>query len=164
MSVLQDARKRAGLYAASRKITLCGDLGNGTDGAVFDSSVDTAIKSLFRERGYWNERDAYLRLRDFGVLHTIDEFSVPQLIDFDDALLVIEIDIVTPPYIIDFAKVRIDRSPDFSEETLRQHERECREIFGQHYEEMRDLLETLESYQIYYLDPRPSNIAFSDTG
>jgi hypothetical protein len=147
---------------ASRKITLTGDIGNGTDGLVLDSYIDTAIKAFFREQAYRNERDSYLRLREFGVLDRIDNFNIPKLLSFDDALFIVEMDIVKPPYIIDFGKVRIDRPPDFSDEVLREHKHECREMFGHHYEEVRELLATLESYQIYYLDPRPSNIMFPD--
>lgn len=35
-----------------------------------------------------------------------------------------------PPYIIDFAKVRIDRPPDFSEETMRGADEKCEELFS----------------------------------
>ena len=67
-----------------------------------------------------------------------------------------------PPYIIDFAKVRIDRPPDFSDDVLAEQERSGVELFGHHWPEVQVLLDHLESLQIYYLDPKPGNIAFPD--
>jgi hypothetical protein len=58
--------------------------------------------------------------------------------------------------------VRIDRPPDFSEETLREHDKRCEEIFQHHWPEVQNLMASLESIGIYYLDPQPSNIVFAD--
>jgi hypothetical protein len=56
--------------------------------------------------------------------------EVPSLIDDRDELMVIEMDLMqAPPYIIDFAKVRFDRPPDFSPETIADHEAQCWEWF-----------------------------------
>jgi len=45
------------------------------------------------------------------------------MLDCDDELMIVEMDFMQrPPYIIDFAKVRIDRPPDFSEDVLQQNE------------------------------------------
>jgi hypothetical protein len=72
-------------------------------------------------------------------------------------------DFVTkPPYLLDFAKVGIDRPPDFSEEVLEYDERKNRELFRHHWPEVQRLLASLESVGIYYLDPQLSNIRFSD--
>lgn len=138
-------------------------LGKGTDGAVYRSQRDTAIKALYQENLYWNEVDSYRRLAEYGMTQQIDQFRVPRLLGSDDALLVIEMDIIQhPPFIIDFAKVRIDRPPDFSKEVTREHNRQCKEWFGDHWPEVRSLLAALESVGIYYLDPRPGNIVFED--
>jgi len=138
-------------------------LGYGTDGAVWKSIRDTAVKVLERERGYYNERDAYLRLKEYVLTERIDEFWVPKLINFNDDLWTIEMDFITKsPYIIDFAKVRIDRPPDFSEEVLAyQNETGC-ELFQHHWPEVQRLLASLESIGIYYLDPQLDNIKCPD--
>jgi len=54
------------LTRAQRYAELCGialdwerPLGHGTDGAVWKSMFGTAVKVLERERGYFNERDAF---------------------------------------------------------------------------------------------------------
>jgi hypothetical protein len=90
-------------------------LGEGTDGAVWSTSRDTAVKAFHYERGYYNERDTYLRLEEFGV-EQLEGFWVPKLYGYDDELKVVEMDLMqTPPYIIDFAKVRLNNPPEFSE-------------------------------------------------
>jgi hypothetical protein len=86
------------------------------------------------------------------------------LIGYDDDLWVVEMDMIQdPPYILDFAKVRIDRPPDFTEEQLADTDEMGIECFGKTWTRVQSLLRTLESFQIYYLDPRPGNIVFPDT-
>lgn len=134
-------------------------LGNGTDGKVWETNRRTAVKALDRESGYWNERDSYLRLKEYGV-GKIEGLRVPELIGYDDDLLVVEMEIVSPPCILDFAKTKIDHPPDFSEEVLRDSEEKGQFEFGENWPRVKAILQTLESFQIYYLDPRPANIMF----
>lgn len=138
-------------------------LGAGTDGEVWESSDATAIKALMRERGYYNERDTYLRLKHWGLTERIDGFWVPEMLGYDDALMIVEMDMIqTSPYIIDFAKVRLNSPPEFSAETLADSERLGIERFAHRWPEVQSLLRTLEMYQIYYLDPQRGNISFPD--
>jgi hypothetical protein len=95
------------------------------------------------------------------VIEKIDGFWIPKMLAYDDRLMVVEMDLMQhPPYIIDFAKVRIDRPPDFSEETLAYQEQQGRERFERNWPAVKSLMSALESYQIYYLDPQPNNIVF----
>jgi hypothetical protein len=158
-----DLEARGRKYAALSGITLdlARPLGDGTDGKVWMSDKETAVKVLERMVGYYNERDSYLRLAEYGITEKLEGFWIPQLIGYDDDLWVIEMQAISePPYIIDFAKVRIDRPPDFSEEVLRDAQEKGQEDFGPHWPEVCQLLATLESFGIYYLDARPSNIVF----
>jgi hypothetical protein len=160
-----ELKKRAAEYAELSKIALDWErpLGDGTDGAVWKSDINTAVKVLERERGYYNERDAYLRLQEFGITEEIDGFWIPRLIDFSDQLWVVEMDFITKsPYILDFAKVRIDRPPDFSEEILADSDKKHQELFQHHWPEVQRLMASLESIGIYYLDPQLDNIKFPD--
>jgi hypothetical protein len=160
-----ELQKRAAEYAALSKITLDWEspLGSGTDGAVWKSNVKTAVKVLERERGYYNERDAYLRLEEFGFTEQIDGFWLPKLVAYCDRLWTIEMDFITKaPYILDFAKVRIDRPPDFSEEILEYHDKKHQELFRHHWPEVQRLMASLESIGIYYLDPQLDNVKFPD--
>lgn len=160
-----DLLTRAQQYAELSKIALDWErpLGDGTDGAVWKSNVDTAVKVLERERGYYNERDAYLRLQDFGCTEQIDGFWIPKLVAFCDDLWTIEMDFITKsPYILDFAKVRMDRPPDFSVEILDDSNKKNQELFQHHWPEVQRLMASLESIGIYYLDPQLDNIKFPD--
>jgi hypothetical protein len=160
-----DPEARARQYCTLSGITVnfARPLGEGTDGKVWKSSRGSAIKVLDRVPAYFNERDTYLRLAEYGLTKKIDHFWVPRLLGYDDELLVVEMQIITnTPYIIDFAKVRIDRPPDFSEEVMQYAQEKGQEEFGPHWPEVCQLLATLESFGIYYLDARPSNIVFPD--
>lgn len=138
-------------------------LGGGTDGHVWQTSEETAVKSYHHDLGYFNERDSYQRLAEYGVVERLEGFWVPRMLGYDDDIKVVEMDLMQqPPYIIDFAKVRIDRPPDFSADVLAEQERQGREHFEQHWPTVQALLFALESFQIYYLDPKPGNITFPD--
>ncbi|MBX9789789.1 MAG: hypothetical protein K2Y37_12800 [Pirellulales bacterium] len=138
-------------------------LGGGTDGDVWKTSDGTAVKVLHRFASYANERDSYARLAEYGHTETIDGFWLPRMLMSDDELMIVEMDLMQhPPYIIDFAKVRIDRPPDFDEDTLADAERMGRERFEHNWPAVKSLLATLESYGIYYMDPNRGNITFPD--
>jgi hypothetical protein len=154
----------------ARYLSLCSDdvkineyLGGGTDGDVWKTTRDSAVKVFKYDSGYYNEKDSYLRLAEYGVTKQIAGFWVPQILGWDDDLMVVEMDLMhTPPYIIDFAKVRIDRPPEFPEDTLDYAEETGRGIFEHNWPSVKLLLAELESYQIYYLDPQRGNITFPD--
>lgn len=138
-------------------------LGGGTDGDVWETTRDSAVKALRHIGGYYNERDTYLRLTEWGVTQQLSGFWIPKLRGYDDDLMIVEMELMhSPPYIIDFAKVRLDRPPEFSEETVAESERLGIERFEQHWPEVKLLLAALESFQIYYLDPQRGNITFPD--
>ncbi len=85
------------------------------------------------------------------------------MVGFDDQLQVVEMDIVQdPPYVIDFAKVRLNFSPDFSDEVVAESEREGSERFEHNWPRVKTLLKDLESIGVYYLDPQVGNITFPD--
>ena len=134
-------------------------LGVGTDGAVWETSRGTAIKVFEREKSYYLEYGCYERFSEYGIT-VIEGLEVPQYIGSSDELLVIEMSMVKPPFLLDFAKVRIDRPPDFSAEVIRDAETKGIEEFGDNWWRVKDAMRTLESYGIYYLDPRPGNIMF----
>jgi hypothetical protein len=139
-------------------------LGDGTDGEVWATSRRTAVKAFKRDAGYENERDTYNRLAEHGVTTRIAGFSIPKMTGYDDDLRVIEMDLMlTPPYIIDFAKVRLNSGPDFSEQTLAENDAHGQFLFGKNWPSVKFLMAELESYLIFYLDPKPHNIVFPNT-
>ena len=100
-------RVREYLSVSNSSVNLKEFLGEGTDGAVWATGWDTAIKAFTHEHGYENERDTYKRLLDFGVTDQLDGFWVATMHGYDDDLMIVEMDLMNdPPYIIDFAKVK----------------------------------------------------------
>jgi hypothetical protein len=85
------------------KVDLQQPLGAGTDGSVWPTNRKSAVKVLELEKNYLQERRCYQRLLEQNV-ERIDGLAVPKLIDFDDSLLVVEMEFVYPPYLLDFGK------------------------------------------------------------
>lgn len=69
----------------------------------------SAVKVFDRVEAYGRERDAYLRLRQHQVT-SVQGHTAPQLLRYDDVLGVIEMSIVSPPFVLDFGKARLDVS------------------------------------------------------
>jgi hypothetical protein len=84
-------------------LNLKSPLGYGNDGSVWKTSKNSAVKAIENERKYTIEAECYKRFAKNGITK-IDGFAVPQLFGCNDDLLVIEMGIVTAPYILDFAK------------------------------------------------------------
>ena len=109
------AEDRADLYARRTGQSLLGLLGQGKDGGVWFTSVGHAIKAHVRPESYRAERNAYMRFRDVG-LDEVKGFAVPSLMGYDDELLVIEMTVVPPPFVVDFASVVLDVDPELIED------------------------------------------------
>jgi hypothetical protein len=117
---------------------------------------------LNRERNYGIELECYQRFKH-NKISSIHGFSVPQLLGFNDELWVIELRIVTPPYILDFAKAWLDMPPDFSAETMADWETEGEDLFGPNrWPQVKVILWVLRGLGIYYYDAKPQNIRFAD--
>jgi hypothetical protein len=151
-------------YASRHRCRLAERLGFGIHGIIFvaedkSNGGKTAVKAHREEDPYRRELSAYARLRQIGVTEILG-FNVPQLIDADDALRVIEMSIVARPFVLDFAGAYMDAPPTFSDEIWAEWEAEKRDQFGFHWPEVRAVLAALEEKDIYMVDVSPSNIAF----
>jgi hypothetical protein len=69
------------------------------------------------ERLFQRERDVYQRLQERHVVRVLG-FDVPQLIRFDNDLWVVEMTIVSPPFVLDFAGAYLDQKPDYPPDVL----------------------------------------------
>ena len=123
------------------------------------STIQNALKVHERADPYRIERDVYLRLRELGI-DEIQGHNVPQLIDYDDELLAIELSVVVRPFVLDFAGAYLDRPPDYDEEILEEWRREKREQFDSNWPKAASILAELRSYGIYVADVNPGNIGF----
>jgi len=156
--------KNALTYATRHQLKLAERLGFGVHGIIFvaehkSKSGKTAIKAHREFAPYLRERAAYERLKQAGVVELLG-FNVPQFIAADDNLRVIEMSIVTRPFVLDFAGAYLDAPPEFPEDAWTEWEAEKREQFEAHWPTVKAVLAALEELDIYMLDVSPSNIAF----
>jgi hypothetical protein len=170
MSFRDEPLRRAHEYAKHNGLVVGKELGFGVHGIVYVMKSQSekgrpaaicAVKAHRRELEYLRERDVYLRLQENGI-EKINGFHVPQLIDYNDNLLILEITIVKRPFVLDFGGAYLDHAPDFSDEVMADWRAEKVEQFGNHWPEAERILRELESYGIHVVDVNPGNIAFRD--
>ena len=86
---------------------------------------------------------------------------VPQLLGYDDDLWVVEMTIVTRPYVLDFAGAYLDSRPDYPEHVMCDWRVEKEEQFEDRWPEVQGIIGAFEQYDIYLADVNPGNIAFA---
>jgi hypothetical protein len=160
----EDIAEKAEAYATRRGSHLAGRLGFGIHGIVFTIEGNAqrgvaALKLHYAEEPHFRERDVYERLKEEGVLE-IRAFRVPQLIGFDDELLALEMTVVKPPFVLDFAGAYLDFAPEFSDEIWEEWIRKNEEQFGANWSTAQMILDDLKDLGIHMHDPSPSNIRF----
>ena len=139
------------------------DLGAGAEGFVFASPTSTAIKIFQTPEKFEHELAAYLRLREHEVID-VSGFAVPRLIASDAHLLVIEMTMVEPPFILDFAQSTLDEPRDFPEGHIEEWWERVADDFGERFDVVQALFYELQyRYGIYYYDLAPRNVNFGDT-
>jgi len=150
-------------YAARHQLQLAERLGFGIHGIIFVAEHKfkggkTAVKVHREAEPYLRERVAYERLKQAGVTEVLG-FHVPQFIRADDELRVIEMSIVTRPFVLDFAGAYLDAPPDFPDDVRAEWEAGIREQFEARWPAVEGVLAALEEMRIYMVDVSPSNIA-----
>ena len=136
-------------------------LGYGNDGTVWKSNRQSAIKAFEQQIKYDREKECYQRFARNNVTAILG-LAVPQLLNTNDDLLIVEMRLVTPPYLLDFAKAYLDQPPVFPVETMEEWEQEGLENFGARWPDVKALLWSLKELGIYYYDAKPGNINFGD--
>jgi hypothetical protein len=157
-----ELEKRVKRYASERelRVDLKEPLGDGTDGIVVATDRNSAIKALRLPDAYSRELRAYQRLKDLGICF-VDGLTVPSLIDHDDHAMIVEMDIVQPPYLIDFGKAYTDESSPYDEGQLAQYRASLAHKFRKEdLPRVRKVCGILAGYGIEYLDASPWNIRF----
>ncbi len=156
--------RRAQVYADERSIAIvnANPLGFGQDGAVWETDRETAVKAFERERNYLNERDAYQRLAEEKI-NRIGPFDVPTLVAFDHELMIVEMGIVSPPYLLDFGKAYVDRASPYTPEQIAESIDESRQLFDAgDWPAIEAAVLDLKLIGIIYLDIKPANIRPDD--
>jgi hypothetical protein len=110
---------------------------------------------------YQCERDVYRRLAEDGISSVVG-FDVPRLINYDDELWVVEMGIVSPPFVLDFAGAYLDEAPNFPDEIMDEWRQEKKEQFGDRWPEVQDIMREFRKLGIYLADVKPGNIMFRD--
>lgn len=120
------------------------------------------MKAYERRHAYERERDVYRRLGERGVV-SIAGHWVPRVERCDDALGVIEMTIVEPPFVLDFASAQLDQPFDFPPDILAEWYESKRRDFGANWGRAVAVLRELERLGIYMVDVHPGNIGFPRT-
>jgi hypothetical protein len=136
-------------------------LGSGKDGDVFKTNRKSAIKIFKTSELYRSELRAYQLLDELSI-RAIEGFKIPRLIGFDDHALLIEMTIVSPPRMLDFASC-VDEVEleflNFSEEVWAERETHWSETFGHDWPLIQAAKNTFQRLTgLTYLDPSPNNI------
>ena len=160
----EDIAEKADAYVARRDCHLAGRLGFGIHGIVHAIESNAypglaALKIHYAEEPFLREKQAYERLKEAGIIE-IRSFRVPQIIDFDDELLALQMTVVKPPWVLDFAGAWLDFPPEFPEEVWEDWIRKNEEQFGADWPVAQMILDDLRDLGIHMLDPSPSNIRF----
>lgn len=162
MAYHSEAVDRISRFVEQREITVARRLGHGKDGVVVESAEGTAIKGFVLRRGYFKEINVYLRLLQREVT-AVEGFAVPVLESFDDELMVIEMGIVSPPCVLDFANAGVDGPlHDFPAEILEAQEAENAEVFEDRWPIVQRIRSALRGHGVHIADLNPNNIMFPD--
>jgi hypothetical protein len=152
-------RKVADEYIGTGRILK--ELGHGAEGFVFSTESVTAIKVFRHREKYASELAVYQRLREHDVLEVLG-FAVPRLIKWEDRLLVIEMTLVQPPFLLDFSQAALDEPRDFPEDVINEWWSKLAEEFGERLPVVQDVFNALQAFGIYYYDLAPRNINFEN--
>ena len=152
-------------YAERFQLKIEDRLGFGIHGSVFQAlnkkGVDVALKYHTELDPFLREMDVYCRL-DENRVREVGGFAVPELLNVDEELRILEMTIVSRPFILDFGGAYLDVKPAFTPEIWEEWEAKRREEYGERWPIVRKVLDEFEAMDIYIIDVHPSNIAFRD--
>lgn len=160
----EDMLRRSQEYAKRYALRLDRRLGFGKDGTVWETDRQTALKVFRHADPFRREVAAYARLAERRVLD-VNGHRVPQVERVDEELLGIEMTIVQPPFVLDFASAYLDRAaPEFPEDVMAEWLARKREEFGSNWSRAAGVLAALRRFGIHMTDVHPGNIGFGDDG
>jgi hypothetical protein len=153
------------LYAQRNQLQIGNRLGFGIHGSVFKAKgkdgTSVAIKYHSELDPFQREFEVYARLDEYGIKQ-VGGFFIPQLLAIDEDLRILEMTIVSRPFVVDFGGAYLDVKPAFTPEIWEEWEAKRREEYGERWPIVRRILDAFEEMDIYIIDVHPSNIAFRD--
>lgn len=144
--------------SGGRKPNFNSSFGCGEEGYVWPIEDGiSAIKVFNLRKNYDNELGCYriLKAHDISEIHG---FNVPQLLAASDELLVIEMTIVKPPYILDFGKSSLYFKPEYPSDATAHYEAKLEETFGEFLPQVELAFAFLEGLGIFYIDASGNNV------
>jgi hypothetical protein len=158
---MSDAIKEA--IESRWSIRLIDRLGFGRDGNVYLTDGNTAVK-LFIDAGTFSRELMAYRTLTQKRIGKVAGHELPQLVRFDEELMAIEMTVVKPPFLLDFASAYpIDEAPDFPEEVWEEWRQRKSEEFGGHWGEVEFILSEFRRLAgLVLLDVNPGNIRFAE--
>lgn len=101
-------QSRIATYTKRRNLRIQGCLGGGVQGIVYSTDVSSAIKAFKYRIHYRQEVAVYQRIKERRIT-SVCGFRVPTPLRRTDKLMVIEMGLVQPPFVLDFASAGVDR-------------------------------------------------------
>src|SRR5688500_15227354 len=124
------------LYAERNQLKIEDRLGFGIHGTVFQAfnknGMDVAVKHHTELDPFLRELDVFCRLDEYRVREVFG-FAVPQLLNVDEDLRILEMTIVSRPFILDFGGAYLDVKPSFTPEIWEEWETKRREEYGERW-------------------------------
>jgi hypothetical protein len=132
-------------------------LGSGMGGVVFLApDLRSAIKVHHHPEGFETEVEAYKRLKKARITK-VRGLTIPRMRAHATDLLLIRMDVVRPPFLLDFAGA-LFHPPDFDTDAIAGWHANLEFLFGRNVSIVYDVYHLLSRHGIYYMDFRPSNI------
>ena len=156
----EQARQRAEQYCESTGRSIERELGGGQDGLVLMTHQLSAIKAFRYAEQYARELKVYIRLQELKI-QQIAGFTIPRLRQHDPTNWLIEMSIVSPPFVVDFVAAYVDEQPPFDRKIQRQALRKQRAAFGDKWPQVQRVLTGFAAHGIFLTDINPGNIMFA---
>ena len=136
-------------------------LGSGRDGDVYVSHRNTAVKIFTAEETFARELKAYEKLSRLSI-RKVAGHAVPQLMRASLELKAIEMTLVKPPFLLDFASAYpTSQVPDFPEDVWQDWHQQKQEEFGDRWPDVQFVLsEFTRLTGLVILDTNCGNIRF----
>jgi len=132
-------------------------LGWGMSGFVFATpDARTAVKHYRYISGFLAEATCYRELKRRGV-SSLCGFTIPRIHDSSNELRVIRMDIVSAPYLLDFAGAEFT-PPQYTKDVMDSWHAKIKSEYGRNAWLAYAVFESLKRIGIYYMDIRRTNL------
>jgi hypothetical protein len=159
----QQLQAQADTYCQQHHSSISRILGFGTQGIVFQTTHNTALKVHARKEAYLRERLIYERLKERKV-DSVRGLQIPRILNWDDHLCSFEMSIVHVPCVLDFGGAYLDEPPEHMSRDEMWTAQKSDE-FGDHWEEAKAVIRELEHRaDIWLVDVNNGNIKFTLPG